>query len=230
MKSSNLNRQIKELQETHQALTDVTQHKGDTVISGNLAFKAAPKNEIVITDAYDIEIHVPQAYAKKLPLTKEVGGVVDHSYGHFLKGGFLCLGIAVEERRYFALKPTLLGYVNNLVIPYFYNYRIWATTGECPFGELAHGDAGILQHYHEALNTDSEVVIFRILLQLLESRYKAERRCPCGSGKCARNCHGDAMSLLAHYHTPATLKHDFSVVFCSLTNNTCDIGHIPTGL
>ena len=223
MKTASLKHQIEVLQATHSDLTVLRQQKSKTVIGGNLCFEAAPKEGPVVTDDYDIEIYVPRRYSRILPLTKEVGGCVHQAYGHFLEGGYLCLGVAVEVRRYFEREPTLLGYVNNLVIPFLYNYRRWAETGEAPFGELKHGSAGILQFYYENLETDSSLVVLRVLLQLLESGCKPMHRCPCGSTRETRKCHGRAMHRLLRYHTTASLKHDFIVVVSAFREAEPDV-------
>lgn len=212
MKHAVLYAHVEELLAIHSQLGVAYEDKHRIVIAGTLAFEAAPKGEDPISDSFQIQIHIPGQYPARLPKTKETEGKIDRSYGHFLEGDYLCLALPVEERRRFSDTPTLLGYVNNLVIPYLYNYRIWELTGESPFGELAHYAPGILQYYREQLEVESDLVVLQALTMLIESGYRGHRSCPCGSGRKVRDCHAVPLRRLHDHHTKTTLENDFAAV------------------
>src|SRR5690606_4072799 len=71
----------------------------------------------------------------------------------------------------------------------------WEQHGALPFGELAHGYKGIREYYQDAFNTDDVQVVLALLRVLADGAYRGHLRCPCGSKRALRKCHG--ASLLA---------------------------------
>ena len=111
-------------------------------------------------------------------------------------------------RRIFHQQPSLLGFVNRLVIPYFFGYCYWKEHGEHPFGEQKHGGEGVIQYYMERLNLGDEVTSLVFVCSLYEHGYRGHHDCPCGSGRRVRKCHGPTLMDIHRNHTPITLRHD----------------------
>ena len=72
-----------------------------------------------------------------------------------------------------------------------------------PFGERSHGVKGIEEAYMERYDLFDRNALIQIMLYLSKiQRYRGHAKCPCGSGKKLRNCHGrrvlkDIMSPLS---------------------------------
>ena len=115
-----LTSQIAELQAIHKKLKKTGEKKDEIVLSGQLPFEAANDGFAQITDSFEIEMLIPNAYPDILPRVRETGGKIDSKYEHVFLNGFLCLAVPVEMRRIFHQQPSLLGFVNRLVIPYFF--------------------------------------------------------------------------------------------------------------
>lgn len=148
-----------------------------------------------------------------LPRARETEGRIERTYPHINDDGTLCLAIPVEQRRIFLEQPSLVGFVNRLVIPYLYGYCYWKQHGQHPFDEQQHGWEGIVQYYMDTLHLADELTALAFVCFLFQHGYRGHHDCPCGTGLKVRNCHGPALRNLHRYHTPETVRHDFFAVF-----------------
>ena len=201
--------QIAELQQVHSGLTVVSVDGNDTVLKGPLRFEASADGFDSITECFEIEIVIPEIYPEDLPHVSEIGGKMDVNYQHVYESGTLCLAVPIEERRVFLEQPSLLGFVNKLVIPYFFGYCHWNMYGVHPFDESEHGSQGIISHYVDVLGLTDDLSVLAIIAFLYEHGYQGHHPCPCGSGKRVRKCHGKALRQLYKQHTQETLKTDY---------------------
>lgn len=203
-----LSSEITELQAIHAGLAKCEVDNNGLVVSGLLDFTAEPEGFAPITECFAIAMSIPGTYPEELPKLKETGGRVEQGYSHVFLDGSLCLGVPVEIRRAFSLQPSLLGFVNRLVIPFFYGFCHWKQFGDHPFGEHAHNGKGILEYYKEALNLAKEESAIAFLLHLFQHGYRGHHECPCGSGKKLRKCHGPILLELKQHHTSHTLTYE----------------------
>ena len=211
--TEDLRQQIIELTGVHKGLTNVVEYDIETVLSGALPFEASADGLETITESFEIELIVPSDFPQTLPRAKETGGRIEIDYDHCNPGGTLCLAVPVEQRRIFFGQPTLLGFVNRLVIPYLYGYCYWKKHGRHPFDEAAHGYEGILQHYIDTLGLHDEVSALAVICFLFEHGYRGHHDCPCGSGLRVRGCHGPALLALHQTHNLQSLQNDFLAIF-----------------
>lgn len=209
--SKDLAVQITELQQVHTGLTQVSADGNKTILKGPLCFEASAKDLDPITECFEIEIVIPETYPEDLPRVRETGGKIGADYDHVYESGTLCLAVPIEERRVFLEQPSLLGYVNRLVVPYFYGFCHWKTHDVHPFDESEHGPEGIVHHYMDLLGLTDELTVLAVIAFLYEHGYRGHHSCPCGSEDKVRNCHGKALRELHEQHTDVTLKTDFLV-------------------
>lgn len=205
--------QIIELTDVHKGLTNIVERDAETVVSGALPFEASADGLETITDTFEIELTIPNEFPDTLPWVKEMGGRIEADYEHLNRSGTLCLAVPVEQRRVFFEQPSLLGFVNRLVIPYLYGYCFWKTHGRHPFDEAAHGDPGILRYYMDALGLSNEITALAVISFLFEHGYRGHHDCPCGSGLKVRACHGPALLALHKAHNAQTVRNDFEAIF-----------------
>lgn len=205
--------QIVELSGVHKGLINIVERDAETIVSGTLPFEASADGLETIRQSFEIELIIPHGFPDTLPRVKEMGGRIETDYEHRNPGGTLCLAVPVEQRRVFFQQPTLLGFINRLVIPYFYGYCFWKKYGHHPFDEAAHGHEGILRHYLDTLGLCDDLAVLAVICFLLEYGYRGHHECPCGSGLRVRACHGPALRALHKYHTRQTLRNDFIAIF-----------------
>ena len=211
--TDDLRRQINQLIAVHKGLRDVVECDDGIVVSGLLPFEASADGLETITESFEIELTIPYDFPEALPRAKEIAGRIGSDYEHRNPSGTLCLAVPVEQRRIFLENPTLLGFVNRLVIPYLYGYCFFKKHGRHPFDESAHGNEGILRHYVDTLGLRDPLSALAVVSFLLEHGYRGHHDCPCGSGMRVRACHGPALLVLNQTHNQQSLHGDFIAIF-----------------
>lgn len=175
--------------------------EGPWYVRGQLKFSRAYLKQN-IEDEYSIEILIPQDYPLVLPKTFETGGRIPRDF-HQYQDGSLCLGAPLATKQKFRKQPSLFGYVEGSVIPYLYSYSYKCKFGKLPFGELSHGGKGILEYYQEVFSVRDPRRVRKFLQILADGNYRGHSRCPCGTGKRLRSCHGELLLELMLLQTPA---------------------------
>ena len=208
-----IRQQLAELSGIHKGMTHVVEHDAETLLSGRLDFDASADGLESISESFDVELTIPHTFPNRLPCAKEVGGRIRSDYEHLNPDGTLCLAVPIEQQRVFFEQPTLLGFVNRLVVPYLYGYCFWNKHGYHPFDESAHGHEGILNHYSDALGLQDPRALLAAVCFLFEHGYRGHHDCPCGIGRKVRVCHGPALRELHDHHTPDTVRGDFLAIF-----------------
>ena len=211
--TEDLRKQIAGLNGVHNGLKHVVEHDAETLLSGTLDFEASADGLESISASFEIELTIPHVFPDRLPRAKELGSSIQTDYGHLNPDGTLCLAVPIEERRVFFERPTLLGFVDRLLVPYLYGYCFWSKHGYHPFDEAAHGCEGILSHYVDTLGLRGPLGALAIICFLFEHGYRGHHDCPCGNGRKVRECHGPALRALHDHHTPETVRHDFLAIF-----------------
>ena len=177
------------------------------IVQGLLEFSATYE-DVGIRDAFHIELIIPKDYPDIPPSVTEIGGRIPKEF-HKHANGSLCLGAPLEVRMKFAQNPSLLGFVNEQVIPFLFSFCYSQQHGKMPFGERSHGGKGILEYYIELFNATSEIVTIAFLKILAENNYKGHFDCPCGSRKRIRDCHGGTLRDISSYQQPDEFLYDY---------------------
>lgn len=211
--TENLAKQVAELTGAYEGLVQVAQRETETILSGALAFEVSADGLETISETFDIELAIPHTFPDRLPQAKANGGRIGTDYEHVFTDGTLCLAVPIEQRRVFFEQPTLLGFVDRLLVPYLYGYCFWRKHGYHPFEEAAHGSEGILRHYLDTLGFHDPLAALAAICFLYEHGYRGHHGCPCGSGRIVRACHGPRLRALHDHHTPETLRGDFLAIF-----------------
>lgn len=138
---------------------------------------------------YDIEIRIPLD-SHKLPTVIDVGNSINPSYPHRYKTGELCLETDTTIKLRFIEGFNLLQWMDEYVEPYYFTYEYFMRFGFFPFGERPHGPEGILSTYQELFHEEDLGKTFILMLYCADETYRGHIKCPCGSNKRLRNCHG----------------------------------------
>ena len=86
--------------------------------------------------------------------------------------------------------PSLTGFADKCLVPYLYavSYKLMHG-GDFVFGELDHGDQGIMDDYSGMLwLKERQQVTQAIQLLVLKKRIANKKPCPCGCGKRLGGC------------------------------------------
>jgi hypothetical protein len=149
-----------------------------------------------ISDSYEVELRIPEAFPRRIPGIFETGGRIPLSY-HHLQDGSLCLGSETRLRFMLSGGLSLFTFVDRCVIPYLYRFSHLKTYGEAPFEDLAHGVDGIKEDLRLllGLGTQADVSAF-VRLVAMKKRLANKERCPCGSGGRVGRCHHLSINIL----------------------------------
>lgn len=161
----------------------------DLLLVGPLAFSVRGPDSRTLEDSYDVEIRVPKDFPKSIPIVRELGGRVPKNF-HQFTDGTLCLGAETELRIRLISNPTLLNFLERIVIPYFYGYSHFQKFGLMPFGELAHGKEGVLDYLTSLFRVSSHKAVREFVrLASLSRRVANKHPCPCRSNSRLGRCH-----------------------------------------
>ena len=188
-------------------------HLSDAVLlRGTVSFDMGSGSKR-IKDAYQLVMRFPEDYPASPPVPYETGGAIPRTFEHVSVDGSCCLGAPADVRRRFREHKSLLRFINEQVIPFFYSCSYWKEYGEMPFGELRHGYAGVFQYYLEFFTADVPVAMS--LLKLLADNINAPlMQCPCRSGATLRDCHGPRVDRLRVALSPGEFERDLKEFHC----------------
>lgn len=159
-------------------------NKGTVTLSGSFSFAATPKDHPRIVDTYQLKIIADLDFPKSMPDVYETGRKIPRDGNHHVNGDCtLCLGSPLRLRWKLNNKPTLVGFAEECLVPYLYSISHKLNHGTFPFGELDHGEPGVIADYMELLHVPTEKKV-RDALYLLgkKKRYANKLPCPCGCG------------------------------------------------
>lgn len=179
------------------------------VIAGTIAFEGPGQNGEILRNAYDIKMWVPPSFPEVAPLVQETGERIPPDF-HKLEGNFLCLGSPTEIRLRLKESATLPDFVQYFVVPYLFGHAFFCKYGTMPFGELAHGEAGIHQYLCELFATkDAKHVLDFLRLAGMKKGVANKQPCPCGSGRRLGKCHNRRVNQLRRKFGTGTFREEY---------------------
>lgn len=162
------------------------------IIKGKLILNITDSPYGNVQDDFLIMIVIPKSFPKKIPIVYELGErfpkTVD--YHAFEDDSSLCLGSPMSLMKRIKDDPTLDGFIQNCVVPYFYAITLkLQDKKDFVFGELDHGILGILQDYIEVFELQNIEQVIQ-LLDILSQRAKKGNKmlCPCGCNRIVSRC------------------------------------------
>ena len=215
-----IQRQLTELTDKYRGLFGASSGS-DLSVLGTLSF-SAEFNGVLLEDEYAVEIAIPPGYPQILPIAKETGGRIPRDF-HTYSDEILCLGSPIETIMTFRKRETLIGFVEDLLIPFLYGFSYRERYGVMPYGELSHGINGILESYKGLFHVDDVLAVIAFLKILADDNYRGHIDCPCRSGLRLRNCHGDIMRELRNYLDPGEFLKESLTALHALKQNGQDI-------
>lgn len=171
-------------------LTLAPSQTSDVLIEGELRCHRIGPDDVVIDEPYAVKIRIPLGFPRVLPVVWETAGNVPKTFHRNKPDNSLCLGSPISQRLAFEAAPTLWGFIDRVIVPYFYSYAYFVRFGRAPFGELDHGAVGLEDDVRRLFclprGTDSQEFL---RLASLKRRHANKRRCPCRSGERVGRCH-----------------------------------------
>lgn len=159
-----------------------------TVLAGTLRCWADGVGGL-IDEVYRVELWIPPAFPRATPIVFETAGRIPKSF-HHLENGALCLGSPTKLRLVLQEVRTIGGFLDAVLVPYLYGYACHERSGAMPFGELAHGAAGLESELLQIFGVARGADVLRLVeLAGLRRRDANKHACPCGRGIRLGCCH-----------------------------------------
>jgi hypothetical protein len=171
---------------------------GTPILFGIIELKS-PAGDVI--DIYEIEIHYRDGYPYRFPMVFEVGGKIPKNVDwHIFENiGNCCIKVFPEEILICKSGITLTKFIEEQVVPYFYNQTFRRENGYF-LKERAHGIQGWLEFFADTLKTRNIVnMVHALELVLKRPEFHRTSYCFCGSGKKYRKCHKEAYETLSYF-------------------------------
>jgi hypothetical protein len=213
-----LQEQIQELTQCYPGLSETDQSKFGVTLSGPVAFEASFGNN-EISDVFDVEMFIPHEFPDAHPVVWEAGCRISRDFTHVNIDGSFCLAVPLDINEVLSDDPSLLGFVDKLLVPYLYSYCHWEKFKEMPFGERSHGAKGYLEYYLDLFNTKNMNSVLRGVIDLLVYGYRPHEKCACGSGRKALRCHPTESRKIAKSPFKSRMTWEVRIILDSLESH-----------
>jgi len=174
-------------------------------IEGPLACRVRCPDGREFTLDHFVRIEVPGDFPQSIPTAEVEAGQLHEKWDHFLGADrvALCLGSPFRLRMILRKDPTLIGFLDRVILPYFANHEAFTVGQSLPFGELNHGTSGLLSEYQDILKLEKPTDVLPMLELLGRKRRIANKHaCPCRSGMRLGVCHARSLSELRRQILP----------------------------
>ena len=163
------------------------EENGQPFIHGKILLRDAA-NELL--DSYLIKIVPADNYPLSFPKVFEVGGRIPVNVDwHVFPDGHCCLMSIPQETLTCKKGITLVRFINEEVIPYFYNQKHRELYGYF-LKERSHGNKGHIEFFQEKFNTSDLSFIVKMLLFIAKNKEpKNTDKCFCGRSSKYKKCH-----------------------------------------
>ena len=157
-------------------------------------------------DGYDVRIELHDGFPIDQPRLFELGGRIPATdERHIFPAGFACLEVWptwLAQSADWSVGAVLRGPIRNFLLSQHHFDR----TGEWPFGEHAHGDAGQIGAVKALLDPDGSNPKKALwMLRALHRWPKGHNPCLCGSGQRFRDCHRPELEPVRAGFNPVAL-------------------------
>ncbi len=164
------------------------------------------EGEYVVTDGpnedgpiakFQIRILFSKAYPRDEPLVVETAGEIERVADRHMYSDGGCCTCIWEEWLVTSVDTSVRAFCEGPLQNFFLGQVAYDRNGRWPFGERAHGAAGVVEAANAmlGLNTD-QIGAVRYLKVLSAGRVKGHWTCPCGSNRRLRNCCANAIAEL----------------------------------
>lgn len=163
-----------------------------TVLCGKIECRIPNGNHGALEIFYKLKIVVPHNYPNEIPRVYEIGQDIPRtSEYHMNSDGSLCLGSPLRILESIQQDESLISYAKSILLPYLYAASL-KKCGICKhmaYGELAHGEQGLLTDYKKCFGVKTDTQVLRVLELLKRENLDYEKEpCPCGCGRSIADC------------------------------------------
>ncbi|GKX50317.1 hypothetical protein [Budvicia aquatica] len=153
-------------------------------LAGEYNLKAQLAGSQLIERTYQLRLVFSRGYPNKLPKVLDEGGYFPrHLDYHTYSDGSFCLGSELKIKSVLRDAPSISAFFEKIVVRFLYSVSHRIEFGYFPYGELEHGEQGLIDDYGEMFGLGGKLPVLRALQALGCRKRRANKLpCPCGCG------------------------------------------------
>ena len=154
------------------------------VLAGEYHLKAQLVGSQLVDRTYRLKLICPRDYPEKLPtvIDEEKYFPRNQEYHTYGDGSF-CLGSELKIKSLLKDDHSLSAFFEVIVDRFLYAVTHRIEYGKFPYGELAHGEQGLVDDYGEMFGVSGKLSVVMALQALGKRKREANKLlCPCGCG------------------------------------------------
>ena len=154
------------------------------VLAGEYHLKARLAGSQLVDRTYKLRLICPRDYPKKLPkvIDEEKYFSRNQEYHTYSDGSF-CLGSELKIKLLLQGNHSLTVFFEEIIDRFLYSVTHRIEFGVFPYGELAHGEQGLIDDYGEMFGLNGKLAVVRALHALGKRKREANKfPCPCCCG------------------------------------------------
>lgn len=169
-------------------LVDV--HADKIELQGEYQLKAQLAGSRFIERTFSLRIVCPSNYPRALPVVFDTAGYFPRNQDfHTYSDGSFCLGSDLKIKSILKTDSSLTTFFEKIVVRFLYSVSHRVEFGNFPYGELDHGEKGLIDDYSQLFNVNGKASVLRALKALgLRKREANKLPCPCGCGERLGSC------------------------------------------
>ena len=154
------------------------------LLAGEYHLRAQLPGSQLVDRTYRLKLMCPRDYPEKLPtvIDEEKYFPRNQEY-HTYDDGSFCLGSELKIKSLLRDDHSLSAFFEEIVDGFLYTVTHRIEYGNFPYGELAHGEQGLVDDYGEMFGVSGKLAVMRALQALGKRKREANKLpCPCGCG------------------------------------------------
>lgn len=162
----------------------------EAVLTGEYELNAQFPGYETISDTYSLKVVIPRGFPKSIPVVYEQSAKFPRlSDYHTYDDGSLCLGSTLKLKLLCMSMSEVSEFFEEIIVPYLYSIAYKLKYSKIPFGELAHGESGLIDDYQKILEVDGKSAVLNALKVLgMKPRHANKVSCPCQCGTRLGKC------------------------------------------
>lgn len=173
---------VRELLAAHSGLRISTLTSELISLEGTVAIHVQLQGANAIDQEFSLRIDIPATFPKRLPKVFETAEQFTRAPDyHTYQDGSLCLGSDIRLLQVCAENPNIIAFFEKVVVPCLYSISHKLKYGTSPYGELEHGEVGLVDDYEKLFGLTGKPAVL-LAIKALSKRYREANKleCPCG--------------------------------------------------
>jgi hypothetical protein len=174
----------------HPRIRIVEINNDEIELAGEYHLKAQLAGSQLVDRTYQLRLVCPRDYPRKLPKVMDDGIYFPRNQKyHTYSDGSFCLGSELKIKSLLHDDYSFTAFFEKIVDRFLYGVTHYIEFGNFPYGELAHGEQGLIDDYGEMFGLSGKLAIVRVLRALGKRKRVANKLpCPCGCGRRLGRC------------------------------------------